>query len=51
MLTGEVRNWLDKVKRGSYSYDDAMSELVRFSRFLTREEMRMLKSKIEENIR
>jgi len=50
MLTREVREWLEKVKRGSYSYDDAMTELVRFSRFLTREEMLMLKSKIKESV-
>ena len=48
MLTREVREWLDKVKRGQFSYDDAMYEFVRFSSFLTREEMKMIKSKIEE---
>ena len=50
MLTREVREWLDNVKRGSYSYEDAMTELVRFSRFLTRDEMVMLKDKINESL-
>ena len=51
MLTREVREWLDKVQRGSYSYEDAISEFAGFSRHLTREEMLMLKNKIEENLK
>lgn len=50
MLTREVREWLEKVQQGSYSYEDSMTEFVRFSHFLTRDEMRMLKSKIEESV-
>lgn len=49
MLTREVREWLQKVERRQYSYEDAMYEFMRFSSFLTREEMKMLKSKIEES--
>ena len=49
MITREVREWLDKVKRRQYSYEDAISEFARFSAFLTREEMKMLKSKIEDS--
>ena len=49
MITGEVRMWLEKVKRGQYSYNDAMRELMRLSSFLTREEMKMIKQKIEES--
>ena len=49
MLTKEVREWLEKVKRGQYSYEDAMYEFTRFSAFLTREEMKMIKSKIEDS--
>ena len=48
MITREVREWLDKVKRKQYSYEDAMYEFMRFSSFLTREEMKMIKQKIEE---
>ena len=51
MLTREVREWLDKVKRGQYSYEDAMSEFVRFTPYLTREEMIMIKSKLEETLK
>ncbi len=48
MITREVREWLDKVKRKQYSYNDAMYEFMRFSSFLTREEMKMIKTKIQE---
>lgn len=48
MLTREVREWLQKVERGQYSYDDAMYEFMRFTSFLTREEMLMIKKKIQD---
>lgn len=48
MITREVREWLDKVKRRQYSYEDTMYEFARFSSFLTREEMKLIKQKIEE---
>ena len=48
MVTREVREWLQKVERRQYSYDNAMYEFMRFSSFLTREEMKLIKQKIEE---
>ena len=49
MITREVRGWLQKVERRQYSYDDAMYEFMRFSSFLTREEIKMIKSKLESS--
>lgn len=49
MITRDVREWLKKVERKQYSYENAMYEFMRFSSFLTREEMKMIKSKIEES--
>ena len=49
MLTREVREWLQKVERRQYSYDDAMYEFVRFSSYLTREEMITLKKRLENS--
>ena len=49
MITSEVRFWLEKVKRCQYSYEDAMIEFTRFSKFLTVEEMKLIKRKIEES--
>lgn len=51
MITREVREWLRKVERRQYSYDDAMYEFMRFSSFLTRDEMKMIKAKLEETYR
>ena len=48
MITKEVREWLQKVERKQYSYNDAMYEFLRFSSFLTREEMNLIKNKIQE---
>ena len=48
MITHDVRKWLQKVERKQYSYDDAMYEFMRFSSFLTREEMKLIKTKIKE---
>lgn len=47
MLTKEVREWLQRVERRQYSYDDAMYEFARFSPYLTVQEMKQLKSKLE----
>ena len=47
MITREVREWSDKVQRGEYSYSDAMEELSRFGRYLTFEELKLLKRKLE----
>ncbi len=49
MITREVREWLQKVERRQYSYEDAMYEFMRFSSFLTREEMKMIKAKLEDS--
>lgn len=51
MMTREVREWLQKTERGQYSYDDAMYEFMRFSSFLTREEMKMIKARLDETYR
>ena len=48
MITKEVREWMQKVKSGRYSHDTAMQELIRFSSFLTREEMKMIKTKLAD---
>ena len=47
MITREVREWLEKVKRNEYSYEDAMQEFINFTKFLTIEEIKLIKSKIE----
>ena len=48
MITGEVREWMQKVERGEYSYEDAMEEFARFSRFLTMQEIKQIKQKLQK---
>ena len=47
MLTREVREWIQKVDRGQYSYEDAMYEFIRFAPYLTKEELKQLKNKLK----
>ena len=47
MLTKEVREWIKKVERRQYSYEDAMYEFMTFAPYLTKEELKQLKSKLE----
>ena len=49
MLTKEIREWLQKVERKQYSYNDAIEEFIRFSSYLTREEMIELKNKLQKS--
>lgn len=49
MITKEVTQWLKKVERRQYSYNDAMYEFERFAKYLTREELKMIKSKLERS--
>ena len=47
MLTREVREWMQKVERRQYSYNNAMYEFLRFSPILTKEELKMIKTKLD----
>ena len=51
MLTKEVREWIQKVERGQYSYDDAMYCFMQFAAYLTKEELKQLKTKLENSYR
>ncbi len=49
MITREVREWIQKVERRQYGYDDAMYEFSRFAPYLTRDELKLIKTKLEES--
>ena len=49
MLTKDVREWIKKLERRQYSYDDAMCEFMRFLPYLTKEEMIQIKRRIEDS--
>ncbi len=49
MITKEVNDWIRKVEMGQYSYDDAMYEFVRFSKYLTQYELVKIKKILEKS--
>ena len=49
MITREVREWLEKVERRQYSYDAAMYLFSQFARYLTKDELQIIKKKLEES--
>ena len=49
MLTREVREWIQKVERKQYSYDDAMYEFTRFAPYLIKEELKQLKNRLQNS--
>lgn len=49
MLTREVREWMQKVERKQYSYNDAMYKFMQFAPILTKEELKMIKSRLEDS--
>ena len=46
MLTREAREWIEKVERNQYSYEDAIYQLMNFAQYLTREELIQLKNRL-----
>ncbi len=52
MITREVQEWIKKVERGQYSYEDAMYEFSRISKYMTMQEIKQIKRILEkENIK
>ena len=51
MLTKDIREWMRKVERGQYSYEDAMYKFMNFSKYLTITEIKMIKKHLEENLK
>ena len=49
MITREVREWIEKVERGQYSYEDAMYVFSQFASCLTRDELKLIKEKLENS--
>lgn len=51
MITKEVNEWLKKVECGMYSSEDIMYEFQRISKYLTIQELKMIKNKLSEYIK
>ncbi len=46
MITKEVREWMQKVERGQYSYEDALYVFTSFMPILTKDEIKTIKSRL-----
>ena len=51
MITKEVNNWIRNVECGMYSDEDVMYEFSRIAKYLTREELVMIKRKLSQYIK
>lgn len=49
MITKEVNAWIKKVEKGNYSSWEIMEEFAKFSKFLTKEEMKQITKHLKEN--
>ncbi len=48
MITKEVNDWIKKAEQGRYSYDSAIEEFMRISKYLTKEEVRQILSRLKK---
>ncbi len=51
MITKEVNNWIRNVECGMYSDEDVMYEFSSIAKYLTREELVMIKRKLSQYIK
>lgn len=51
MITREINEWVRKVECGMYSDEDVMYEFSRIAKYLTREELIMIKRKLSSFIK
>lgn len=51
MITKEVNDWIKNVECGMYSDEDVMHEFSRIAKYLTREELVMIKRKLSQYIK
>jgi adenosyl cobinamide kinase/adenosyl cobinamide phosphate guanylyltransferase len=51
MMTKEVNEWIKKVKTGNYSSWDIMEEFAHFAKYLTKEEIKQVKTRLDSSVR
>lgn len=51
MITKEVNDWIRRVENGNYTNADIMEEFVKFSRYLTKEEMIQIKRRLVNSLK
>ena len=51
MITREINEWIRKVECGMYSDDDILYEFSRIAKYLTKEELILIKRKLSSYIK
>ncbi|MGN1125110.1 MAG: hypothetical protein ACI4SM_02875 [Candidatus Gastranaerophilaceae bacterium] len=51
MITKEVNEWIKKVECGMYNDEDVMYEFSRIAKYLTRDELIIIKKKLSSYIK
>ena len=51
MITKEVNDWIRRVENGNYSNADLLEEFVKFSKYLTKDEMIQIKRRLINHIK
>lgn len=51
MITKEVNDWIRRIENGNYTNADILEEFVKFSRYLTKEEMIQIKRRLANHIK
>ncbi len=49
MITKEVNDWIKKIECGNYTDTDILEELVKFSKYLTKDELIQIKNRLYNN--
>ena len=50
MITKELNEWIRKVEIGAYNNDEAMEAFIHFCKYLTREEMQMIRNLLKDKL-
>ena len=51
MLTTEVNDWIRRVEKGNYSSWDIMEEFARFSKYLSKEDLKQVHKRLHSQIK
>lgn len=51
MMTKEVNDWIRKVETKNYSSWDIMEEFAHFAKYLTRDEIQQIKTRLDKSIK
>lgn len=50
-MTKEVNDWIRKIETGNYSSWEIMEEFAKFHKYLTKEEVEQIKTRLEHSLK